>query len=61
MQADAGVAVVFGGKAVSTWCSNGNIVSRECLGDEGRELPGPAITDSDGEAMMSIGWGQRVT
>jgi hypothetical protein len=55
MQAESGVTVVFGGKAVLTWCSNGNAVSRECLGDEGREPPGPAITDSDSEAMISIG------
>jgi len=61
MQAEAGVTMVFGGKAVLTWCSNGNAVSKECLGDEGREPPGQAITDGDGEAMMSIGWGRRVT
>jgi hypothetical protein len=57
MQAEAGVTVVFGRKAVLTWCRNRNAVSRECLGDEGREPPGPAITDSNGEAMISIGWG----
>ena len=36
-----------------TWCRNGNAVSRECVGDEGGEPPGPAITDGDGEAMMA--------
>lgn len=55
MQAEVGVTVVFGGKAVLTWCRNRNAVSRECLGVEGRGPPGPAITDGDGEAMMSIG------
>jgi hypothetical protein len=60
MQAEVGVTVVFGGKAVLTWCRIRNAVSRECLGDEGREPPGPAITDSNGEAMISIGWGRRV-
>ena len=47
------MTVVFGGKAVLTWCRNGNAVSRECLGDEGGEPPGPAITDGDGGAMMA--------
>jgi hypothetical protein len=49
------VTVVFGGKAVLTWCRNGNAVSRECLGDEGGEPLGPAITDGDGGAMM-VNW-----
>ena len=53
LQVEAGVTVVFGGKAVLTGCRNGNAVSRECLGDEGREPPGPAITDGDGKAMMA--------
>jgi hypothetical protein len=53
LQVEAGVTVVFDGKAVLTGCRNGNAVSRECLGDEGREPPGPAITDGDGKAMMA--------
>ena len=55
MQAEVGVTVVFGGKAVLTWCRNRHAVSRECLGDKDRETPGPAITNGDGKAMMSIG------
>jgi hypothetical protein len=60
MQAEASVTVVFVRKTVLTWGRNRNAVSRECLGDEGREPPGPAITNGNGEAMMSIGWGRRV-
>jgi hypothetical protein len=61
LQVEAGITVVFSKKAVLTRCRNGNAISRECLGDEGGEPPGPAITDGDGEAMMAnwlwtVGW-----
>jgi hypothetical protein len=46
--------MAFGKEAGLTWCRNGN-VSRVCFSGEGRELPGPVITDGNGEDMMPIG------
>ena len=52
-----GVTMVFGEKAMLTRWRNGNAISGGCFSGEGRELPGPAITDGDGEVMMLIGGG----